>query len=31
LSDARTKAGKGRVSARLGRGGCSTIFFTILP
>lgn len=31
LSDVKTKPGKGRVSARLGCGGCSKPFFTILP
>jgi hypothetical protein len=31
LNDMRTKLGKGRVSARLGGGGCSKTFFTILP
>ena len=30
LSDARTKPGKGRVLARLGNGGCNTVFFNIL-
>ena len=31
LRDAKTKPGKGRVSARLRRGLCSKTFFTILP
>ena len=30
LSDARTQPGKGRVLARLGKGGCNEAFFNIL-
>jgi hypothetical protein len=30
LSEVRTKPGKGRVSARLGCGGCNVAFFNIL-